>query len=522
MTQYKFNVKTQAYVGNLTWNANGTLSSLGITDPFNAADTQSCSYAHDDLVRIASVNCGAATWQQTFSYDAFGNITKSVPTGGTGNSFQPTYSAATNRMTSLPSFTPTYDANGNVLTNSAHTYAWDAEGKHVSVDGTAYTYDALGRKVEIAGAGFSDQTFYLPDGSQVLFAGQVARRGNFNLPGGERVNYDSTAGGLLNYGHADHLGSLRLLTTPTQTYADSLAYAPFAETYAVSSQTTDQSFTGMGQAGGLDAYGFPARDYSNQGRWISPDPAGLAAVDPAGPQSWNRYAYVVNSPMILTDPSGLDPGGLTPGDICLVDDTEPVCGFPAQILAGNPGGSGGCTLNPFSTALVPICAPGVGGGIVVGIGGQSGGGTIPPIPVPNNPGTTFPGNPVGQQVCVQIGVSTVYCTSKPLPAWIIDLLADGEAAIIDARVNNLSQAVNSTGVQLIANPCFVPAFYLSSATLGAGGVAVASAPEIGATIAEEYPSLIHKLLTYLNNFRPRGTIGAAVGVIKAIPATCSQ
>jgi hypothetical protein len=256
MTQYKFNVKTQSYVGNLTWNANGTLGSLGITDPFNATDTQSCSYAHDDLVRIASVNCGAATWQQTFSYDAFGNITKSVPTGGTGNSFQPTYSAATNRMTSLPSFTPTYDANGNVLTNSAHTYAWDAEGKHVSVDGTAYTYDALGRKVEIAGAGFSNQTFYLPDGSQVLFAGQVARRGNFNLPGGERVNYDSTAGGLLNYGHADHLGSLRLFTTPTQTYADSLAYAPFAETYAVSGQTADQAFTGMGQAGELDTFGF--------------------------------------------------------------------------------------------------------------------------------------------------------------------------------------------------------------------------------------------------------------------------
>jgi hypothetical protein len=88
---------------------------LKITDPFNSADNQNCSYSHDDLVRIASVNCGAATWQQNFSYDAFGNLNKTVPTGGTGNSFQPTYSPTTNRMTNIAGFIPSYDATGNVL-----------------------------------------------------------------------------------------------------------------------------------------------------------------------------------------------------------------------------------------------------------------------------------------------------------------------------------------------------------------------------------------------------------------------
>jgi uncharacterized protein RhaS with RHS repeats len=42
-----------------------------------------------------------------------------------------------------------------------------------------------------------------------------------------------------------------------------------------------------------------------QGRWISPDPAGLIAVDPANPQTWNRYAYVANNPMSAVDPTGL-------------------------------------------------------------------------------------------------------------------------------------------------------------------------------------------------------------------------
>jgi hypothetical protein len=41
-----------------------------------------------------------------------------------------------------------------------------------------------------------------------------------------------------------------------------------------------------------------------------PDPAGLAAVNPTNPQSWNRYSYVLNNPLALVDPSGLCPGGL--------------------------------------------------------------------------------------------------------------------------------------------------------------------------------------------------------------------
>ena len=49
------------------------------------------------------------------------------------------------------------------------------------------------------------------------------------------------------------------------------------------------------------------REYSaaQQGRWISPDPAGLAAVSLTDPQSWNRYAYVGNRPMTNVDPLGL-------------------------------------------------------------------------------------------------------------------------------------------------------------------------------------------------------------------------
>jgi hypothetical protein len=42
------------------------------------------------------------------------------------------------------------------------------------------------------------------------------------------------------------------------------------------------------------------------GRFMTPDPAGMMAVDIGSPQTLNRYAYVVNNPLSLVDPFGLD------------------------------------------------------------------------------------------------------------------------------------------------------------------------------------------------------------------------
>jgi hypothetical protein len=84
-----------------------------------------------------------------------------------------------------------------------------------------------------------------------------------------------------------------------------------------------------------------------QGRWISPDPAGLGAVDPSNPQSWNRYAYVLNNPAVL-----IDPLGLYWLEACVqVNGGAPECswtwedggdgGGPAQNPGGGTSGGGG-------------------------------------------------------------------------------------------------------------------------------------------------------------------------------------
>src|SRR5262249_11685855 len=84
-TQYKFSMGTtpSTLKGDLTWNANGTLRTQQITDQIVPANSQTCNYTYDDLMRLAgrdasqqSVNCGS-TWSQAFTLDSFGNLSKS-------------------------------------------------------------------------------------------------------------------------------------------------------------------------------------------------------------------------------------------------------------------------------------------------------------------------------------------------------------------------------------------------------------------------------------------------------------
>jgi RHS repeat-associated protein len=125
------------------------------------------------------------------------------------------------------------------------------------------------------------------------------------LPGGAKAIYNST--GLAYFRHGDWLGSSRLTSTVSRTMYSSTAYAPFGEVQLnQTSGTADASFTGQDQETLSSLYDFPARRQSpSQGRWISPDPAGMGAVSLASPQSWNRYAYVNNSPLAMIDALGL-------------------------------------------------------------------------------------------------------------------------------------------------------------------------------------------------------------------------
>ncbi len=303
MDQYQFTVGAQTENANLTWSANGTVRTLQVTNPFNAAENQTCTYTYDDLARLTKVDCGSGKWGQSFDYDPFGNIKKSVLPGATGIAWQPTYNLQ-NRYQTLPGATPTYDATGNLTYDSFHSYTWDGESRVISIDTTTLTYDALGRDVEQNRGGVYYQMVYAPSGQKLaIMQGQALQQAFVPLPGGGTAEYLSW--GLSHYRHPDWLGSNRLGVGTGQNIVHSTGYAPFGEPDGQTGNG-ELSFTGQNKDTVWLQYDFLFRQYDpKQGRWISPDPAGLGAVNMSNPQTWNRYAYTGNAPLNTVDPMGL-------------------------------------------------------------------------------------------------------------------------------------------------------------------------------------------------------------------------
>jgi len=229
------------------------------------------------------------------------------------------------------------------------------------VNGLAMMFDSMNRTVEMqTGSGYQ-QILYTATGQKfAMMNGQTLQKYFVPLAAGVQVVYNSS--GLQYYRHADWLGSSRMALDTNGNLYSGRAYAPFGETYAETG-TADRSFTGQTQdviAGPTGIYDFLFRQHSAaQGRWLVPDPAGLAAVDITNPQTWNRYAYVANNPLNGIDPLGLKE--LCPGKNGKPEDCDPVFRFGPTDLFGEIG-----SLSVLTTAFTPI--PGGGSNPEIGSG----------------------------------------------------------------------------------------------------------------------------------------------------------
>ena len=123
------------------------------------------------------------------------------------------------------------------------------------------------------------------------------------------MGFHAYANGTTYSNRTDQLGTPRLSTDYTGAVAreEGALMGPWGDNFTETGSFID--FTGF--AGGFwdsenNGEQFGAREYENtHGSWLSPDPAGMAAVDISNPQSWNRYAYVLDNPVSFIDPTGL-------------------------------------------------------------------------------------------------------------------------------------------------------------------------------------------------------------------------
>jgi len=311
MTKYSASVGATPVVisGTLNWNPNGTLLSNNISDGYNSADTQVCTYLYDDFIRVAGattpgVNClngSTKVWNQTFGYDSFGNITKSTTGPGLSWACAACYNTATNQYNSTLSSSVAYDADGNLTNDTFHTYTWLADGHVASIvtgsTTSSVTYDALGNKVEENVGGVIHE-YVSAFGVNAQMTGSTENATNVDLPGGVQALY--SGGTLQRFRFPDRQGTIRAESNPaTRAFTESLGFAPFGERYAVKGAPFNvDSFTGKPDQLVSDEYDFPAREEHNgQGRWVSPDPT---------QGTGNKYVYADNNPLSNVDVYGLE------------------------------------------------------------------------------------------------------------------------------------------------------------------------------------------------------------------------
>jgi RHS repeat-associated protein len=293
--------------GRLTSVADGSLYSLTLgytpnSDVLTGSDSVNgnWSYSYDDFNRLSASNKNSG--QQTFSYayDRYSNRwQQNAPQGGPA----PQYSFNTNNQISGSGVV--YDAAGNVSNDGlGNSFTYDGENRMITVSGSnpgTYVYDAFGNRVRSTVNSTPYDFIFL--GTQAIDK-VTASSWVWGHPGGMMgVTYTNSS---TYFDHNDWLGTVRARTSVSGSSVENCTSLGFGD--ALTCTGTDYSplhYTGALLDSESNLHHFPARQLSTtEGRWTSPDPLGIGAVDPATPQTWNRYAYVTNNPLSFTDPTG--------------------------------------------------------------------------------------------------------------------------------------------------------------------------------------------------------------------------
>jgi RHS repeat-associated protein len=280
----------------------------------------------------------AYTAQET--YDHFGNRNVETVTAGS-NQMQPSSylnsTAGDNRADE-----GIYDNAGNPKFDEANNYLYDAEnricavqqmatGSGGSVIGYLYAPDGtrLGKNVNLTSfsCDMTKNGMLTSNGpvlTNIYTVGPKGEQleetdGNYNLihlnvfwEGKVLGSYSGAPFTQTNWRFAlnDWVGTKRVVTNSDGSYSNSFFNGPFGDFQTpgvTGSDPSEHHFTGKERdvESGLDY--FSARYYNSYvGRFMSPDPSGLAYANLFNPQSFNLYGYVQNNPLTNTDPTGLD------------------------------------------------------------------------------------------------------------------------------------------------------------------------------------------------------------------------
>jgi RHS repeat-associated protein len=265
------------------------------------------NFAYDSLGRIAEAYTTGPNWGETYTIDAWGNLTNFGTVAGKTQSEQ-LNAAPAGVNNQLPGFG--YDAAGNLNSNGTIGYNYDMEShftKFVGSSSDIYLYDGDGNRVKKSASSIT--LYWYGASGNVLdeTSGNGTMVSEYIYFNGNRVARRD-ADNSVKYYFSDKLGSASVITDNQGTMpplAESDYYPYGGETPITSGDSNHYKFTGKERDGesGLDYFG--ARYYgSNMGRFQRPDPVIITPERLANPQELNLYAYVANNPLRFIDPTG--------------------------------------------------------------------------------------------------------------------------------------------------------------------------------------------------------------------------
>jgi RHS repeat-associated protein len=273
---------------------------------------QGITYGYDSFNRLASTANSSGLFY-SYAYDRYGNRWSQTPLQG-GSTFSETFNTANNQI-SGGGFT--YDAAGNLTSDGTNTYTYDAEGNLIQQAGngitTQYTYNAVNQQVVQNYVTYGSESEVVFDKSGQLASLWLASNGSQLLGkaywGATPIESYNTSNNMAFFAHRDWVGTSRAITNATGAVTDlrsSLSFGDDATNVSGGRNSSFDGFTGLWDGGTSATNHAQFREYWNAaGRWLQPDPYS-GSYDPSNPQSFDRYAYVLNNPLSNVDPSGLN------------------------------------------------------------------------------------------------------------------------------------------------------------------------------------------------------------------------
>jgi RHS repeat-associated protein len=283
--------------------------STGISDDNDPALTHHYDYNGLDQLTQHQPHTGTLSTQSEYRYDLSGNRTHTLTNNRTDtHTIDPGSNRLLQTSSGNSSSTHTYDLTGNLLTDGTFTYQYNAQGRRTFASSATlnarYRYNGLGQRASKTVNGLTTHYHYDRQGKLI---GETSATGQLrqeiiwleHLPIAvltPKANKPSQID--INYLHADHLGTPRQITRPSDNKVLwTWESEPFGNTppndnpSGLGPFTFNLRFPGQYYDKETGLFYNYFRDYDPKtGRYIESDPIGLAG-------GINGYGYVGGNPV---------------------------------------------------------------------------------------------------------------------------------------------------------------------------------------------------------------------------------